>query len=107
MTGSVFEGCYAGNKGGALGLSSGGLTVTSSVFSNNSAGSDNVKDGERRVVFEMTVLRPLREEFSISRAGAQGVLTRVELDVATDGSSFDFGLWTSTSLIRPIRRRDQ
>lgn len=46
MTGSVFEGCYAGNKGGALDLSSGGLTVTGSVFSNNSAGSDNVKDGE-------------------------------------------------------------
>lgn len=39
VDGCIFEECYAGAKGGALVQDSGNLSVVSSTFYNNSAGS--------------------------------------------------------------------
>lgn len=46
VDGCLFEGCFAGNKGGGLSQDDGQLSVLSSVFYNNVALSDIEDDGE-------------------------------------------------------------
>lgn len=46
IDGCLFEDCYASKKGGGMHQGVGQTSVLGSVFYNNSAGSDNIEDGE-------------------------------------------------------------
>lgn len=85
VSGSLFEECYASKRGGGLHQYEGNLTVSATVFANNSAGGDNDESGEPSHGRRVPSIRRGRERrvLTVSAAAAPTALPR---EAANHGS---------------------